>query len=360
MKRIFVGMLILAIVLLAGCQQTQEGTIQATKAIKVGVMLPLTGDAASYGVSVKNAVEFAKKEMNSNIQLVYEDTKCEGKEAVTAMNKLISVDNVAAIIGELCSGATLAAAPLAEQNKVILISPASTSQELTNAGMYIYRTVPSDALQGDFGAKLVYEKGVRKLAVLYSNDDYGVGFNNVLKEKFPALGGEVVISEAVERGVVDLRTPLTKIKEKNPDAIYIISNSPDSAVAALKQITELGITAAVIGSEGLKADYIIENAKEAAEGMIVTSVSSGTTDFVARYKAAGNELGPFAAQGYDAFKAIALAVQQGATSGEQIKAQLDKITFEGASGVIDFDENGDVFGNYEVYKVKDGAFVVSN
>ena len=345
---------------LACAPEAQEGTIQTTggdEPVKVGVMMPLTGDAASYGESVKNAVEFAKKELGANVALIYEDSKCDGKEAATVINKLISVDNVQVIVGELCSGATLAAAPVAEQNQVVMVSPASTSPAVSEAGDYIFRVIPSDALQGDFGAKLAYNMDLRKMAVLYGNDDYGAGFNDVLKEVFPSLGGEIVASEAVEKGAIDMRTQLTKIKDSGADALYIITNSPDSAAAALKQIKELGLDVVVFGSEGLKADYILENSGDAAEGLIVTSVSTGAADWAARYTTEVGEMGPFAAQGYDAMQAIALAIEAGATTGPEIKAQLDDLNFEGASGSISFDVNGDVFGNYEVYTVVNGTFV---
>lgn len=359
----FKAIVVLSVALLlltAFCvSKAPEKAEEAVVTVKVGVIAPLTGDAASYGIGVKKGIELAKKDLKAdNIELIFEDTKCDGKEAATAINKLISVDKVVATIGELCSGATLAAAPIAEQNKVVLISPASTSPKITTAGDYIFRTVPSDALQGAFGAKLVYDKGYRKLAVLYSNEEYGLGFNNVLMENFPKLGGSVVASEAFERGATDLRAQLTKIKAANPDAIYIISNSPDAAVAALKQIKELGINAAIFGSEGLKSEDIVSGAAEAAEGLVVTSVSAGSENFINRHRDVyGEDPGPFAAQGYDALKAIYLAVKKGAKTGEEIKNALYELSFDGASGHIDFDENGDVSGNYDVYVVENGKFV---
>lgn len=329
-------------------------SVNTGKVVKIGFMGPLSGDAASYGESILKGVELAKRDSGLDVELVVEDSKCDGKEAVNAITKLISVDRVSAVVGEVCSGATLAAAPIAERNKVVMISASSTSPDITNAGEYIFRTVPSDALQGAFGADLVYNRGYRRLAILYSNEEYGVGFDKVLKDNFK---GEVVASEAFQRGEVDLRGQLTKIKAKNPDAIYIISNSPDSAVAALQQIKELGIDAAVFGSEGLKSDDILE-AGDAAEGLIVTSVSSGSEQFAQRHKEVyGTEPGPFAAQAYDAFMALANAIKQGATTGEEIKDALATMSFDGASGRIVFDENGDVSGNYDVYQVKNGKFV---
>lgn len=336
-----------------------------TAPIKIGFMGPLTGDAASYGESIKKGVDLAKKEIGlANVEVVYEDSKCDPKESVNAVNKLITVDKVAAIVGDVCSGATLAAAPIAEQNKVVMISPASTAPKLTDAGQFIFRVIPSDALQGEFGAKLAYDKGYKNLAILYGNEEYGVGFNKVLSESFTKLGGTVVASESFETNATDLRTQITKIKAKKPDVIYIISNAPSAAVSALKQIKQLNLKVAVFGSEGLKSPDILSGAKDAAEGLILTSVTSGSADFLANHKAEYNaDPGPFAAQGYDAFKTVALAIQTvqkagGTVTGDAIRTALSSLEFDGASGHIKFDQNGDVSGNYEVYKVEKGAFVI--
>lgn len=342
----------------AGCAAGTDESPRAIsdRALKVGVMVPLSGDAASYGDAVRRGVGLALRDSGSeNFQLVYEDSKCEGKDAAASASKLINIDQVDAIIGELCSGATLAAAPIAEQAGVVMISPASTAPTLTDAGDYIFRTVPSDLAQGSFGAQLIHDKGFSKLAVLYGNDDYGVGFEGVLQEAFPALGGEIVASEAVERQSTDVRAQLTKIKEAAPDALYIVSNSPDTIAASLKQVSELGLDVTIFGSEGLKSDDIVAAAQGAAEGMYVTSVSAGSADFTAAFEGEfGEAPGPFAAQAYDAMKAI---IDSGADA-DGLKDALYDLSFEGVSGAIDFDENGDIAGSYEVFMVKDGAFVV--
>jgi branched-chain amino acid transport system substrate-binding protein len=360
-KGVWVIILIVAVVLLVGINfisyQGITGNVvsEGDGIIRIGWMGPLTGDAASYGESIKRGVELANKDSGlKNIKITYEDSKCEGKEAVNAINKLISVDRVEAIIGEVCSGATLAAAPIAGENNVVLISSSSTSPELSNSGSYIFRTVPSDALQGAFGAELVYERGYEKLAVLFSNEEYGVGFNKVLEDSFK---GEVVSSEAFERGSTDLRSQLTKIKNAKPDAIYIISNSPDSAVAALQQIREIGLKVGIFGSEGLKSPDTLE-AGSGAEGLIITSVSTGSEEFIQKHiDMFGEEPGPFASQAYDAFTALALTIKKGASTGEEIRDELKDISFEGESGKIEFDSNGDISGNYNVEQVVTGKFV---
>ncbi len=352
---LLIAAVLIAVVAIAGCS---EGTASDTGTIKIGVMGPFTGDAAIYGLGAKKGAELAFEEAAlPNVEVVDEDSLCVAKDAANAMNKLVEVDNVQAVVGELCSGATLAAAPIAEEKGVVLISPGSTSPDVTDAGDYIFRTIPSDAEQGMYAAELILTMGYEKLALLYTNDDYGAGLSQLLGTEFAALGGEVVGDETFERGSVDMRTQLTKIKEAEPDAIYIVSNSPDANVAVISQISELGITAQLYGSEGLMGPEV-PGLGEPSEGMIITSVSAGTEEFAEKYEEKyGEEPGPFAAQGYDAALAIIKAIEGGATTGEEIKNALYTLEFEGATGTVSFDENGDIIGGYVPKQVQNGAFV---
>lgn len=341
----------------AGCLSGGAG---GGSSVVIGVMAPLTGDAAVYGESTQRGVELALADsgLENTVTLAVQDSRCDAKDATNAVNSLINIDGTQAIVGELCSGATLAAAPVAEENEVVLVSPASTAPTVTEAGEYIFRVIPSDALQGAFGAELVAGDGYTRLAVLYVNDDYGTGFQQVLAEQFPSQGGTVVAAESFGAGDTDLRTQLTKIRAANPDALYIISNSPDAAIAGLKQVKELGLSVALYASEGLKSQDVVDGAAGAAEGMVVSSVSPGNEAFATAYtQAYGEAPGPFAAQAYDAMTAILDAVEAGATTGPQIQAFLDGYAFTGVTGELAFDENGDVAGVYEVSVVENGAFV---
>lgn len=340
---------------LAACAGNESQSGQ----IKIGIFVPLSGDTTSYGVGVRRGIEIAYAEWKlkglTNVKLIYEDSRCEARSAVNAVNKLISVDQVSVLIGEVCSGGTLAAAPIAEKNHVPLVTPASTSPAISEAGDYIWRTIPSDALQGAFGAGLVIGKGFKKLAIIYPNEDYGVGFSKVLDKSFKEKGGAVVANEAFPRGSVDLRGQLTKIKNAKPDALYLISNSPDSALAALRQIKELGITAVLFASEGVKTPEVA--VLPSAEGLILTSVSAGTSAFIDKHRELYHEEpGPFSAQAYDAFTAVAMAILKGSGDRASIQKNLPSIAFEGAGGKIAFDKNGDVTGTYDVLVVRKGKF----
>ncbi|MDG6244505.1 MAG: penicillin-binding protein activator [Methanolobus sp.] len=351
-------LVVLGILFTAGCADTETPGETGEEMIVVGIMGPYTGGAAVYGNAAKDGAMLAFDEADlPNVIIVVEDTKSETREAATAMNKMVSVNNVQAVIGDLISAATLAAAPIAEQNQVVMISPASTSTDISDAGDYIFRTIPGDDGQGIFAANTMHERGYTKLALLYTNDQYGNGLAGIISEEFTAKGGEIVADETYEAGSSDMRTQLAKIKNSNPEVIYIVSNTPDSSVALLRQITEIGIDANIYGSEGLKVASILELGSS-VEGIVITSVSPESEDFRQKYMDAYAEEAPaFAAQAYDAATAIIMAIEQGATTGEEIKNALYEMEFDGASGHIKFNEMGDVEGGYVLVEVRDGAFV---
>jgi branched-chain amino acid transport system substrate-binding protein len=360
--------ILIAVLVLGGCSAKEEvpnttiedsnlDTTENVKSVKIGVMLPLTGGAASYGVGVQKGLELANKD--GTFTLVYEDSKCDPKEAVTSVNKLISVDGVQAIIGELCSGATLASVPVAEENKVVMISSASTSPDLSGKSSYFFRTIPSDAFQGKFAAELVKNAGHQKLAIVYSNEDYGLGLKGVLEASFEELGGEVVAAESFETDSVDLSTQITKIKEAKPDAIFYMSNAPPGTIAALEQTKELGIEAALYGAESLYGDEV--KASDAASGITVVATTSGTSAYRSDFEAEYGESAPaFSAQAYDAYNALKLVIESGASNGEEIANALRNLNFEGATGSVDFDESGDVAAQYDVYTLTDGEWVLQS
>lgn len=343
----------------SGDKDTASNTSVAGAKIKIGAMMPLSGDAAAYGEAVKKGIELARKELKAdNIEVIYEDSKCSPQDAANAINKL-KTDKVIAIVGEVCSSATMAAAPIANSAMIPMVAPSATSPKLTEAGDYVFRVVPSDLYQGTFGADLMAKTGHKNLAIIYSNEDYGLGLNTVITDKFTQAGGKVVASEAVNSGSTDVRTQISKIKNLKPDAIFLGTNSPDSGVAVLKQLKELGLNVPIYASESMNSQTVLDGAKNAAEGITVMSVTLGSDSFKERHeKEYGKGPDVFAAQGYDAFVAIKNAIDSGAKTGEAVKTALYKVEFDGVTGHVKFDANGDVGGEYTVFKVVGGKFVM--
>ncbi|NOR44458.1 MAG: ABC transporter substrate-binding protein, partial [Candidatus Delongbacteria bacterium] len=300
MKRIFVIMMMLislGVFLINSCTNKEE------EVIKIGAILPLTGDAAKYGEIAKNGIELALDEINSeggingkNIVMVYEDTKGDPKLGVTAIQKLITINKVKAIIGDLFSSVTLAVAPIANKNKIVLLSPASSSPKITNAGDFIFRNCPSDVYEGSVMANHAYDiLNYRKVALLYINNDYGLGIKNVFGKVFSEKGGAIVTEEAFDQNSNDFKSQLLKIKNKNPEAIYLVGYKKMGHI--LKQTKEMGIQSQFLSTVMFEDPEILEIAKNSAEGVIYSasafnpeSDESLIQDFVQSYENKYNQV----------------------------------------------------------------------
>jgi branched-chain amino acid transport system substrate-binding protein len=278
-KLYFTLFLVSALAFMTGCRSSENATTKSTQnppegtPIRLGWLGLLTGESATLGRDAVKAAELAVKEINDEggiagrpIELIAEDAKCTPKDAVQAATKLISINKVLVIFGGLCSTETLAAAPLAEENHVVLISGCSSAPDITNAGDYIFRTYPSDSYQGAFAAEYIYGVlGLRTASILAPIDPWGEGIKASFRKKFEALGGTIASDETYARDERDFRTQLAKIKTKNPQAFYLLGYSEPS-VAALKQARELGLSAQVFGAESWNDPSVNEN--PSAEGVM--------------------------------------------------------------------------------------------
>ncbi len=359
---IWIGAVILLLISSA-CVKSGQSTV------KVGLIGPLTGDVAVYGVPVSQAAKLAVDQINGKggingrqVALITEDSRCDAGAANTAMQKLATQDKVVGIIGGLCSSETLAAAPIAEQTKVPIISPASTSPDITLAGDYVFRVVASDSFQGKIGANLAASKGFRKAAVLYINNDYGVGLKSVFSETFRKKGGEIVLEDAFAPSESSFQTLLTKAKGRDPD-VYVVSLAVEAG-QILRQKGELGLNIPFILSEGSKDDSVIAAAGAGAEGVYVTFPKPNTDSavyqgFAAAYKTAtGEEAKIYTSESYDAANMLLQAIQKSDGTGEGIKNSLYSLgAYEGASGTIEFDQFGDTSKPYTVMVIENGKFV---
>lgn len=356
------GLLILIMV----CCSTKQ-----TTEIKIGAILPLTGDAAFYGESIKNGLDLAAKQINShggikgaNVHLIYEDSRALPAEGVSAFQKLVSIGGVKAIIGDAVSSVTLAFAPLADKQKIIVMSPLSSAPAISEAGDFIFRNVPSDLVNGKSAADfLIRDKGMRKFGVLFVNNDFGLGLKDAFAQRTAQLGGEVVATEAYDPGSSDFRTQLTKIASANPEAVFIVGYS--ELAQALVQAKEMKMTCTFIGTGLMEDPTILKNARDAANGVFFTqlgydptSKDSAVMKFVDGYKREfGVEPNIIAAYGYDALMVLSFAMNKSNLSPDDIKEQLYAVkNYSGVTGEISFDSNGDVTQPMGVKKIENGKF----
>lgn len=252
-----------------GCAKKEE------KEIKIGAILPLTGDAAEWGSNTKNGIDLAVEKINNSggingrkIKILYEDTQGTPQNGAAAIQKLINVEKVQAVIDDSMSSVTLAMAPIAEKNKVVLLSTGATAPKISEAGDYIFRIWNSDDLEGKISANFVYnELKFKNAAIFYINNDYGKGLESVFKKEFERLSGKILISDNFGQSDTDFKTQLTKIKNLKPDAIYLVGY-PKEISLILKQSAELKINSKIIGTVTFEDPNIIKLAGHAAEGVI--------------------------------------------------------------------------------------------
>jgi branched-chain amino acid transport system substrate-binding protein len=234
----------------------------------VGVYGSLTGGDATFGQSTKKGVELAMAELTASskgmiggmkVRVVTEDDQGRAEEAATVVQKLINQDRVMAVLGEVASSRSLAAAPICQQNEVVMITPSSTNPKVTEVGDYIFRMCFIDPFQGTVMARFTYnDLKLKKVAILKDvKSDYSVGLAQFFTEAFTALGGTIVMKDqAYSAGDQDFRAQLTAIKAKSPDAIFVPGYYTEAGLIA-RQAHELGITAPLLGGDGWESDQLI-------------------------------------------------------------------------------------------------------
>jgi len=280
MRKIILVILTIFVLILTACAVQQQQSIEEEKELvgtyKIGVMLPLTGDAAAYGISEQRGIKIALDEINAKggingrkLEAIYEDSKCNPKDGNAAAQKLVNIDKVKVIIGGACSGETLGAAPITEANKVILISPTASSPDVTNAGDFVFRTYPTDAYAGIIASEYAYnDLQARKAALVTETTDYAQGLRKVFKENFAKLGGEIVVDETYNPEDTDFRTQVTKVKSAEPDLMYIVPQTPAKGLLLLKQMKELGLNQPIVTAEVLIGKKNVVDNPTDLEGII--------------------------------------------------------------------------------------------
>ena len=328
----------------------------------IGAMDALTGVAESYGNPIQQAKLLAVEEINAAggingrmLEIVFEDSKCAAADAITAYNKLTDVDGVKIILGTTCSGAMLGAAPIAEQEGVILLSASATSPDIANAGDYIFRTAINDLQLGIDIGNTLWVDGVRKLATITESTDYAEGARRTSVARFEELGGTVAAAEAYATDTIDFRSQLTKLINENPDAILLAAQGEGSGGTILKQARELGYTGPMYSEVVPTQPDSLDIAGDAATGLkaVVPDEDLQTNtgkDFLANFEARFGNVAPlrwFQGSAYDDVYIAAECLRQ--TGDDQdadgFRDCLSNLTFSGAIGDnYSFDEYGDVAG----------------
>jgi len=347
--------------------------LRAQDTIKVGEYASLTGKEASFGQQSHKGLTLAIEELNAaggvlgkKLELITEDNQTKPGESATAVKKLISRDKVVALIGEVASGRSLEAAPIAQAAKIPMIAPAATNPKVTQTGNYIFRVCFIDPFQGTVMAKFAQtDLKAKKVAVLSSvSNAYSVGLAKFFKETFTANGGIIVSEKNFSEGDKDFRAQLTAVKAAGADAVFVPSYYTEAALIA-RQARDLGINVPFFGGDGWVADQLLEIGGEALNGCYYsTHFSPENQDpvvqtFVKKFKArwgANENPDAFAALGYDAAYVLVDAIKRaGSTEGPKLRNALAATqNFAGVTGVTNIDGNRDASKPAAIIAIKNG------
>jgi branched-chain amino acid transport system substrate-binding protein len=342
--------------------------------ILIGEFGSLSGSEATFGISSTNGLKLAVEEMNNgpkllgkNIKLITYDDQGKPSEAQTVVQRLIKNDNVVAVIGEVASSRSKAGAPICQQNKIPMISPASTNPEVTAIGDYIFRVCFIDPFQATVLSKFAINSlKVKKVAVLKDvKNAYSTGLADFFEKEFKNMGGEIVEVQSYSAGDKDFKAQLTAIKSKNPEAIFVPGYYTDVSLIAI-QAREIGITVPLFGGDGWESEKLTEGkAKDALEGCYFsTHVSTENPDpliqnFIKKYKEKYNMM-PDAMSflAYDAGMILFDAIKKaGSTDAEKVKNELAKTKdFAGVTGKISINEQRNAVKPAVILEIKGGQF----
>jgi branched-chain amino acid transport system substrate-binding protein len=339
---------------------------------RIGVISILTGQGSGYGEAITNGLKLAVNEINAKgevkIELVIEDSSGKQEQALAAGQKLINSSRVAAIIGPTLSTEMKVVGPEANASGVPIMGTSTTAAGITKIGKYVFRnSLPESQAIPASVSKAVNKYKIRKVAILYGNDDVFTksGFDT-MKKVAEDLKLHIVAIETFQKGQSDYKAQLTKIKGLSPDAVFCSALYEEGAVI-LSQARKMGIKVPFVGGNGFNSPKVIEIAKGAAEGLVVaTPWFADRNDpkvkaFVSRYdKAYGKKPDQFAAQAYDALYIMAEALKNaGAADRDRLRNALAGIrNFDGVLGRFSFDADRDVVMEPNVLIIKGGKFQV--
>lgn len=322
--------------------------------VRVGVYVDLTGQTSSFGQSTKNGIELAVDEINGGggvngkkIELIIEDDQGRPEQAKTVVQKLISQDKVHAVLGEVASTNSLAAAPVAQEAKIPMITPSSTNPKVTEVGDYISRVCFIDPFQGAVMAKFAANTLKAKTAAILGdvNSDYSKGLTQFFEEEFSKLGGRVVTKEAYTQTDPDFKGQLTKIRNLNPDVVYVPGYYGQVGIIA-KQARELGMNMPLLGGDGWDSPELWKLGGAALDNSYISNHYSAENpapeiqNFVKAYQTKfGVVPDSLAALAYDAAKVLADALKRaGGTEPAKLRDAINSTKdFKGVTGNITLD-----------------------
>ncbi|WP_223820777.1 ABC transporter substrate-binding protein [Bacillus sp. S3] len=371
-------MFLVLAVLLVGCSAANSSSGNGSSSsksgdtIKVGLQAPMTGDNAQYGQDMKNGVELAFKKINSDggingkkLKLIVGDDKATPSEAVAVVNKMIMNDGVKAIIGGYNSSPTLAAQDVSGPAKVLHLNMGASPDLSKTGNKYLFRVILTGSVYVPAVMKyMAEEKKVKKIAALFENTDYGITMYDAAKESTKELGVEFIAAEKYNPGDKNFSAQLSKIKTLNADAVMVVGLYNEVALIE-QQARQAGLHVQFFSpDDSMYSEQLISLGGDAVEDHIFASMIdlNANTEEMKEFKklAEENKIPAQAntAIAYDAAMALAKAMAEGGDDAEKARDALANIQYQGITGPIKFDKNGDRSNTPMIMQVQKGDFVV--
>ncbi len=370
-KAIFVLSLVFtAAFALTGCKKEAE---VSSDEIVVGHFASITGPTATFGQSADAGIRLAVEEINAaggvngkKITIITEDDQSKTEDATKAVQKLINRDKVVALLGEVASSRSKAGGPIAQQNKIPMITPASTNEEVTKIGDYIFRICFIDPFQGEALAQFAFKtlSAKRAAILLDSKQDYSVGLADKFRETFRANGGSIVSEQAYTSGDKDFRAALTSIRSSNPDVIFIPGYYNEVSLI-VRQARELGLNVPLLGGDGWDSPELTKGAETEFNGTYFSNHLSTedpdpvVQDFMKKYRAKyKSEPDAMAALGYDAALILADAMKRaGGTESQKLRDAIAATKdFNGVTGKISINADRNAQKPLTILQIVDGKY----
>lgn len=368
MNRFLLSLVLIGSLLLSlACQNQGAGD-----KVRIGVFMSLTGSTANFGISSVNGIKLAADEVNAaggingkQVELLVQDDRSDASEAATIVTKFVTQDQVHAVLGEVASSRSIAAAPIAQNARIPMLTPSSTNPEVTKKGDFIFRSCFIDPVQGaaiaQFAAKSL---GAKNAAIMVDRkNDYSTGLEKVITETFEKMGGKIVAVQSYQEGDQDFNAQLTSLKSGNPEVIFVPGYYNDVGLIA-KQAREKGITVPLVGGDGWDSEQLYAIGGKALNGSYFTNhYSPYDTDpkvvkFVSDYKARYGSLpDALAATAYDAARIMFDAIKRsksldGADIRDALAATKD---YPGVTGTVTFNADRDAVKPIVMIEIKDGG-----
>ena len=358
--------------------QAAAGSVQAADSeIHIGLVNPLSGDNALYGVDQQRAMTMAFEEINAaggvngaKLVLVEYDDQGDPQNTARGAQKMADDESIVAMVGSSLTSCTLALVPIIDDAGLVDCVVSSSSPSLAKASDYFFRMAVQDAQVGPQMAKAILNKGYKDILVLYSNNDYGKNLGGNLVTYAKENGGNIVDEIEYNAEDQDFSAIVTKVKSAGAEAIAICGTVTDSSLL-ISQMDQQGVDAYIIGATSLYNTHALEIAGDALEGVGCVSVYISTNpdekvqEFVKKYNEKFNETpDAFAAMGYDMAYVLAAAADKamqannGEVDREGMKTGMEQTDYEGVTGHVVFTEDNEWERDYLTLIVKDGEFVL--